>query len=788
MKVFAPSAFRWPANSGQDYPYGLQDIGNDTLARALLSAGVVVADDPGDQVNAGDKPLSPLSATQVAAVQGLVSPDGLAVGGTASAASNTAKLNAAFAALDASGGGIVTIVVPGTTWINGTLFIGDFTTFELKAGCTLKMVAGTNLNMLRNTRFGATDGSDWIPVTSVTTADGVTCTVTTTNPHGLITGYQVLINGAVPDDFNDVQPIVVTGASTFTYRRDKNTGGVFTASATFINGGAFTGTSSNGSKFVTAVSSVATLSCGMNVVGANIPFGARIDTIDSATQFTLTLAATGANAGLTATFPLQCRRANRGISVIGAGTFDQNMTNMTTPDSLDTYCINFRNVGDTKFRDFTLNDTGVTALQQEGVYRSTVDSLTIIGGTNYQSNGVHVDHCGRDVIVRNIAGSTKDDFISYIQKQYIQYYDAGCPMGRMSGFVIEDIRPRGCLSAVKLLAVAGMGFDNVLLHRISGRETRTTFLNVPCFDPINTGAHTTGTARSIGTITGLQIRNCQSFDNPVAVFLSATAIALNATVSGCRVTGLTTGSFLSIPITGNLTGLSLIETYIESLGSQLLSQVVGSLTELFITDLRVKSAGGVFLKYESGSPNPINFATNVRLDGCASFCAANGTFMTWYITNAKFSNYTSAWFLSSGGGAQFLAYMKNCGDIPAGNFYTGTWGTTRAYWVDEGTDNLSIGTNTSVDVARRGPRKTLTVTQNTNISAPTGYYVGYNMDGQELSIAMTMSGGVFTITWDAVFVFPTAFVQAAANTTATVIRFRFARGKYVADNFANSWN
>ena len=76
MKVFAPSAFRWPANSGQDYPYGLQDIGNDTLARALLSAGVVVADDPGDQVNAGDKPLSPLSATQVAAVQSLVSTPG----------------------------------------------------------------------------------------------------------------------------------------------------------------------------------------------------------------------------------------------------------------------------------------------------------------------------------------------------------------------------------------------------------------------------------------------------------------------------------------------------------------------------------------------------------------------------------------------------------------------------------------------------------------------------------------------------------------------------------------
>ena len=601
-----------------------------------------------------------LTQAQLVATQNLVSPDGIVQGSIASAASNTAKLNAAFAALDASGGGIVTIVVPGTTWINGTLFIGDFTTFELKAGCTLKMVAGTNLNMMRNTRFGALDGSDWIPVTSVTTADGVTCTVTTTSPHGLVTGYQVLINGAVPDDFNDVQPIIVTGASTFTYKRDKATGGNFTGTATIINGGAFTGTSSNGSKLVTSVSSVATLSCGMNVVGTNIPFGARIDTIDSATQITLTLAATGVNAGLTASFPLQCRRANRGISVIGMGTFDQNMTSMTTPDNLDAYCFNFRNVGDTKFRDFTMSDTGVSAVQQEGVYRSVVENLTIVGNlTGYQSNGVHVDHCGRDVLVRNIAGSTRDDFISYIQKQYIQYYDAGVPMGRMSGFVIDDIRPRGCLSSVKLLPVAGMGFDNVLLHRIAGRVTKTAILSVPCYDPVNTGAHTTGTARSIGAITGLQIRNGQSVDSPASVFVVASAIALNATISGSRVTGLTTGSFLAIPVTGNLTGLSLIDTYVESSATTLLAQVNGALTELFITDLRVKSAGAVFLKYESGAPNPVNFATNVRLDGCASFCAANGTFMTWNITNAKFSNYASSWFLSSGGGAQFLAYMKN---------------------------------------------------------------------------------------------------------------------------------
>jgi hypothetical protein len=79
MKVFAPSAFRWPVGTGQDYPFGLQDIGNDTLARALLSAGVVVADDPGDQVNSGDKLLTPFNSAQVAAIQLLAASSGYVI-------------------------------------------------------------------------------------------------------------------------------------------------------------------------------------------------------------------------------------------------------------------------------------------------------------------------------------------------------------------------------------------------------------------------------------------------------------------------------------------------------------------------------------------------------------------------------------------------------------------------------------------------------------------------------------------------------------------------------------
>jgi hypothetical protein len=62
----------------------------------------------------------------------------------------------------------------------------------------------------------------------------------------------------------------------------------------------FTGTSSNGSAVVTAVSSLVGLAVGQTVTGSNIAAGSTIISIDSATQITLSANATGTNSGLTA--------------------------------------------------------------------------------------------------------------------------------------------------------------------------------------------------------------------------------------------------------------------------------------------------------------------------------------------------------------------------------------------------------------------------------------------------------------------------------------------------------
>jgi len=69
------------------------------------------------------------------------------------------------------------------------------------------------------------DGTAWFKVATTTTAQtissitksGTTATLTTSAPHGLITGNRVTISGATANDYNGTFVIVKTGASTFTY-------------------------------------------------------------------------------------------------------------------------------------------------------------------------------------------------------------------------------------------------------------------------------------------------------------------------------------------------------------------------------------------------------------------------------------------------------------------------------------------------------------------------------------------------------------------------------------------
>jgi hypothetical protein len=69
------------------------------------------------------------------------------------------------------------------------------------------------------------DGTRWFYIATTTTAQtistithvGAVATLTTSAPHGLITGNRVTISGASSSEYNGTYVITVTGASTFTY-------------------------------------------------------------------------------------------------------------------------------------------------------------------------------------------------------------------------------------------------------------------------------------------------------------------------------------------------------------------------------------------------------------------------------------------------------------------------------------------------------------------------------------------------------------------------------------------
>jgi len=69
------------------------------------------------------------------------------------------------------------------------------------------------------------DGTKWIKMATTSTAStissitfvGTTATLTTATPHGLITGNQITVSGALPAAYNGTFVVTVTGASTLTY-------------------------------------------------------------------------------------------------------------------------------------------------------------------------------------------------------------------------------------------------------------------------------------------------------------------------------------------------------------------------------------------------------------------------------------------------------------------------------------------------------------------------------------------------------------------------------------------
>lgn len=726
-----------------------------------------------------------LSEAKALAVDSLVSGAGIVLNSTAAATANTAALNAAMLKaglidlnpLVASGAGIA--------WFNGTLAIPSDTTLSGPPSLRLKLMPNSNCNFFRNKNFNPVDGSGWRAITSITltTAGDGNLLLTVVSPsHGLTTGAIRLINGALPDLFNNVYEVTVLNVNTFTCSFDTANGDIPTGTTATFRTTSVTGTIAPGSKVVTAVSSVDNLICGSFVTGTGIPAGCRIETINSASQITLTIAATGTGAQtLTCGFPLQHCPADRNIRITGGMTIDWNAANQTSADDLSAYCINFRGISGCVVSNLRMEGFGVTSVQYEGVYDSLIEKLWLKGATNYQSNGPHFDHCGRNVTIKEIYGSTKDDFSSHCQKQYPQYFDAGTPMGDMRTLVLENQYPSTGLSTIKFVPIAGLVFDDIKVYSEGGRTTFGTGINVT-YDPVTTGAHITGTRRSIGKVTNLLVSKATLANNPngTLFFTSADAEFVSFVETNLGNLGVN-GHFGVITLTSKVSGLRIAGMSMRSTAAPLLLQLAGGLQKLTISDLDLISANGTFMQHASTADDGTSvFASHVRLDGFATFWQVNGQQnLKLACSRCSHINNTGDWIFPAAFSG-VTGTMSDCPDISQTNFVTGGGNNNngRFTWTGLGVDDLGSGATFAFS-GQKHPNKKGTVTQNVTISTPTNLRSGTNMEGYIFTLNLVVSGsGTYTVTFPAEITHPAGFTQpgASANGKRTQLAYIYDGG------------
>ena len=700
--------------------------------------------------------------------------------------SNTASQNTAAiqSALDLAGD--VYIVGDGVRLVNATLIIKSNTNLRLSNNLILKLADNSNTNLILNYNFNARDGSGWRSISSITATSDLLATIVCPN-HGFVTGDYVFTNGANEDYYNDIKPITYVDANTFTIELDRVAGFGFSTPATYTTT-TVTGTTTIGSKIINSVSSVANLSPGMIVTGTGIPANSYLNNINSETQ--ITIENTGATASgsvtLTCSYPLRCCKADANITISG-GCLDGNAPNQTVGDTYAIFTTTFRHVSDMVIRDIRTKNSGNMSFKLEGGYRCTFERIHVneVGGSSNQSNGIQMLGAVRDVIIKNITGSTKDDFCSYCAKDYPQYSDLGASVGNASNITWENITPSGCLSVVKILPNIGFFCKNIKLKNIDGRHSNITWLSI-IYDTVNTGTNITGSKRSLGVVDNVDIDGVYASQITAGSVLITASVSINTlSVNNVTLKNVPTGfKLMSQTATSVIDVLKFNNINIQSVaGVSQMTQFQGNINYFYDTN---SVYDGVYYGYvweTSAGPNTAYsngiklFASNILLKNSSNLFKFNGQqgIKGWF-NNIVQTGYAGV-FWENSGSPQATLYLTACDTLGKNNSpqftFNGAFNNADIVWQDSTSHTIASSATIAINMVER-PKKIITLSTNTTISNPTGVWQ-YNMqDGKELTIIITQDAtGGRTVAWDTQYSFPIAYSNTG-NTAGKSIILKFA--------------
>lgn len=664
-----------------------------------------------------------LSQAQVAATQALVSPDGnLVLGSTSAATANTTAAQAWLDVLDAAGGGRFAINSPGIVYINSTLSVGDNTTIELGNGTTMRLAPGANCNMLRTKNWG----SAAIAVTSITSADGITATATTTSPHGQTVGTSkwMFIYGAAPETYNGTRLVTFTGASAYTYR-------VARVAPT------------------TALTTPATGTIVCRLGNGNITLIGGAWDYDTANQST----------------PDTWQRHAIYLRRI-ANLRMLRMSVLNTPK----YAIHVAN-----FQGF----------EASGLDFDTASDGLHLGGSGKQSRVVGL----RGKTGDDLYAVTQGDYPQYHDSGYIignfdqlacddvdidGALDAVklCPQGGYTWgeTVVTNVRGRFSGGGAMILPQ----FDPGIVQQNGATGCTIGTINSLKLDKIDSQQSSANPLVSVTCIVNsLTYSNLTATLGTTVNTSCALVVGNGATVNKLQGVNwtITGGSVNAAGVVVN-NGGTLGEFDLSNFALDTLSGAVKFLPSSFSTGP---------LNFSNGKGNAMSgfVYTGVRGTGSVPIPVL--------CTNVSYTAATGAFLVGVGSPAQISARFANCA-VLASNVLTGTWLNVTAEHTPELTQNITYAATITPDYAS-GQVKTCTFTAAMTVAAPTNVFSGNGQAARTLTfILIRNSVGAAAITWNAAYVFPTVYVDNTVNTTRTTVVFRYDdNGKWVCVSGANTW-
>jgi hypothetical protein len=153
----------------------------------------------------------------------------------------------------------------------------------------------------------------------------------------------------------------------------------------------------------------------------------------------------------------------------------------------------------------------------------------------------------------------------------------------------------------------------------------------------------------------------------------------------------------------------------------------------------------------------------------------------------KYTAPTGAFFTGTAATAQISASVSSS-QIPNSVVFAGTWLNHIADFAPEQYDVVTYAATITPDLAL-GQIKVCTFTGNMTINAPASLFSSNQQQGKVITFILIRNAAAAAITWAATYKFPVAFVDSVANTTRTIVQFRFDdNGNCVCVSGTNAWN